>query len=108
MDFDYKAILKSDNIKKINGSVEKIYRRKIECCDEILSYCMIINQLQIDIKNLNMKNQHILDNYFKNNGTMNNTDSDIIKQVNILIAHKKKLRNYYSDKMKELKDIYDI
>ena len=30
MEFDHKAILKSDHIEKINGSVEKHYKNKID------------------------------------------------------------------------------
>lgn len=108
MQFDHKAILKSNNIKKINGSVEKKYRIKIECCDTMISYCMLINQLQKDIKELNNKNKSIQEEYFKNNGSISQTDLDMIEQINNLIIHKKDLRNFYSKRIKELKENNDI
>ena len=108
MQFDHKAILKSNNLKKLNGSVEKKYRIKIEYCDRIITYCMLINQLQKDIKELNKKNKLIQDQYFKNNGIINQTDLDLIEQINNLIIHKKDLRNFYSKRIKQLKENNDI
>lgn len=108
MNFDYKAILKSNTIRKINGSVEKGYRVKIESCDIIITYCMLIDKLQKDIKMLNNENQKFQTKYMNNDGLITENDLDMINQINKLIINKKKLRNYYSHKIKELKDNHDI
>ena len=108
MHFDHKAILKSNNIQKINGSVEKGYRTKIECCDTIITYCMLIDKLQKEIKMLNDENQKFKNKYINNEGLITETDIDMISQINKLIINKKNLRKNYSNKIKELKDYHNI
>ena len=64
MEFDHKAILKSDHIEKINGSVEKHYKNKIDVCDTIINHLRLIDKLQNDIEglynyNYTIKNQYL-------------------------------------------------
>lgn len=90
MDFNHKAILKSDNIEKINGSVEKKFRFKIEICDNIINHYNIIDELQKDILNLYL------------NISNNLNKKEIIKNIKL----KKKLRNFHIEQIHLLKKNY--
>ena len=107
MEFDHKAILKSDNIEKINGSIEKRYKNKIDVCDTIINHFRLIDKLQNEIEVLYNQNKNIEKEYLeskdctkdcaiKNNKKMRYEIANIIK-------YKKDLRDYHRIKIKELK-----
>lgn len=108
MQFDHKAILKSDHIEKINGSVEKHYKIKIDACDAIISYYRLIDELQSEIKYLYDHNKNIENLYLESKASINVDDKRMSDEIGNMIDYKKELRDYYCKKIKELKKKYTI
>ena len=52
MEFDHKANIKSDNIEKINGSIEIRYTNDIDVCDTIINHFRLIDKLQNEIDSI--------------------------------------------------------
>ena len=103
MEFDHKAILKSDHIEKINGSIEKHYKIKIDVCDSIISYYRLIDELQNEIKDLYDQNKDIEKSYLESKASINTDDKRMSDEIGNMIVYKKELRDYYCKKIKELK-----